>query len=102
MKAKLLPLKGKYYGTEIELYELGGTNRDTAEFSIWIASGEPSIRELTEWGVSQKEWDANGIVDDGWGGTAPVKSVGHLCDSHYECALTYRVAKIVVDAINGE
>jgi len=71
MKAKLRPLKGKYYGTEIEIDFEDGSDKEIIKF--WNTDGfEPSIREL------QKD----------------------ITDSHFENKLTYERAIRVVSAIN--
>lgn len=44
IKAKVLPLRGKYYGTEVEVFEDGVS---AGTFRIWLGgSSGPSDREL--------------------------------------------------------
>lgn len=74
IKAKVLPLRGKYYGTEVEVFEDGVS---AGTFRIWLGGGSgPSDRELT-----LAEGDV-GIVDY----------------SHYENCLSLTVAEAVEDA----
>lgn len=89
MKAKILPLKGKYYGTEIiiehdgdkEYYIKlwGGDDRDEYNY-------KPSEREV----ACAREY----AEDD--------EDVFEYIDfSHMESVTTYRIAKLIVDAINN-
>jgi hypothetical protein len=82
MKAKLLPLKGKYYGSEIEI---------TTEFPSWPlthikiwcnADYVPSNRQLKKLGISLKEVGS-----------------GELCWSHMESEFSYQLAEYLVDCI---
>lgn len=106
MKAKILPLKGKYYGTEIvvkfEPNELGerAWSYETT-FKLWLSDGEPSVRELESWNITQEQWDNNELVDSEWDGKIHVRDMDILCDSHYESKATYRLAKLIVNAVNN-
>ena len=72
-RAYILPLEGKYYGTEIDV-------GDTGLIEIWGVdkTGEPSQRELDTWGDEE----------------------GDICDSHYEDAGDLKVASVIVKALN--
>ena len=73
MKAKILPLKGKYYGTEIEVVDDNGLKFG---FTLWNSSSwTPSSREDYE--------------DD------------ELCDTHFESKETYELAQKIVNFLNG-
>ena len=77
LRAELGPLGGKYYGTEIELYE---NDCFLTTLTIWVmGDGSPSEREIELWAPDEFE----------------------ACDSHYESALGYKVCKLIVDAINN-
>jgi len=79
MNAKIQPLKGKYYGTTIEL--------DGGELiEVWIMGDwTPSARQLEYWGMTLQE-----AQDDGM-----------MCDSHYESADCYKLVERIVKAINN-
>lgn len=96
MDAKILPLYGKYYGTHVKI-ESGPASGHL--INVWVPTGEPSERELDSWGTTRADWDNNVIVDDGWGGKAPIKSLGYLCDGHYESELSLRIANAIVEAL---
>jgi hypothetical protein len=98
MDAEILPLVGKYYGTTIRINNGMAKGRD---IKLWFDSGEPSDRELATRGYTRDEWESNIDVDDGCGGISPIKSCGLICDSHYECQETYRVAQAIVDALGN-
>ena len=86
MKAKLRPLRGKYYGTEIEITDDNGFEY---EINLWNCGNfRPSPRELASWGdfgTSEKYWKEN----DG------------ACDGHFESLSSYNVAKRIIMLING-
>jgi hypothetical protein len=73
MKAKLLPLNGKYYGTKIEI-EQGG---DTQIISIWLTGSNPSIREV-ERGLPWEEFE----------------------NDNFESANSYLMASKICEAVN--
>lgn len=90
MKAELLPLTGKYYGTEIRLTDDAG---GASTLRIWHqADPEPSERELKSleddgpYLLTQEERDEayRDLVSGG----------------HYESATSLRVARIIVDALS--
>lgn len=96
MNASINPITGKYYGTEVCIHDGPGRGHS---IKLWFASGEPSERMINSWGYTQSQWDNNIAVDDGWGGILPIKSCDLMCDSHYECVETYRVAQAIVMAL---
>jgi hypothetical protein len=83
--AKVLPLKGKYYGTIVELIDEEGRK---SEIKIWIDDPDysPSDRQLEDYGFANKE-EAH---DDGF-----------PCDCHYESQRGYWIANCIASAING-
>ena len=86
MKAKLLPLSGKYYGTEIEVISDNGFEY---VIKLWnSANFRPSPRELARWGdfgTSEEYWREN----DG------------ACDGHFESLDTYNTAIRIITSIDG-
>ena len=97
MKAIIRPIEGKYYGTEIDIQTDSGRE---AHLRVWVACGEPSIRELQERGFTKDDWENNVDIDDGWGGKEKIRNAGFLCDSHYECKESLEIAQKIVSAIN--
>ena len=74
MKAKLLPLKGKYYGTKIAVEHQG----KESEISVWhMGNYKPSAREL--------ERRSEGF---------------EYCDSHFESEASLEIAKRIFAALN--
>lgn len=77
IKAKVLPLRGKYYGTEVEVFEDGIS---AGTFRIWLTGGSgPSDRELdlAEGDISSVDF------------------------SHYENCLSLAVAEYVAIALSN-
>ena len=100
MKASLMPLDGKYYGTKIFL-DYG--NGDNSVFVLWDSGNyQPSIRQLEYMGYTKAQWDANEMVPDGWGEDTmtPIRQLDIVCDSHFESNLTYNRALKIIDALN--
>lgn len=97
---RIKPLKSKYYETVIT------GNVDGKDFCIQINSTdrEPSGRELALAGITRAEWDANVLVDDGWGGKVPVQQSDSVIDpgGHYERQLTHDIACKIVAALSEE
>lgn len=94
MKAVIDSLYGKYYGTTVRILD-GKLKGD--RISIWFASGNPSSRQIESWGHTQEEWDSDAEVDDGFGGKTRLRSGGDMiCDNHYECDETLRIAEAIV------
>lgn len=95
IKAELLPLSGKYYGTEIHLKNEDGSQ---AEFIVWvnrISDGKPSEREqrahteqLVRYGYSDTEIENDPDL------------AYEICDDHYETQDALEICKVLVDAIN--
>ena len=98
MKAKLKPLKGKYYGTEIIVSD----NGIEAHIKIWDSGDyEPSKRELESHGYTEKQWNENELVDNGWGDAKePIKSLGLICDCHFESKQSYELAIKIMERLN--
>lgn len=106
MKAKLLPLDGKYYGTEIKVSD--GVH--TRILNVWIdpTVSEPSDREL-EGICTIEQWRANEMLDtsetviwraEEWPDGIPAKEACEICDQHYESREGLAFAQKIVDAIN--
>jgi len=114
MKARLLPLKGKYYGTTIELTSDSGLIYEVALWNNDIM--EPSERELEARGegISLNDWRENRLVlveninKEKVGGEIPDKirqparEVVGPWDDHFENKETYETARKLVDLINGK
>jgi hypothetical protein len=100
MKATLLPLKGKYYGTEIQVkFQDAG---EAQEIRLWDSTGfEPSTRQLEKHGYTQVQWDNNEEVNDGHGGLINIKLLDIVTDSHFESKITYQRALELVEKINS-
>ena len=102
MKAKLLPLKGKYYGTYIEIERSGLTyGIELWENGIF----EPSDREL-DGECTIEQWRANDVlpnVINGWTGEKGVKAQEYIeiCDSHFESRKTFDTAMAIIKAVNN-
>ena len=97
MKAKLLPLEGKHYGSIIEVSDL----QYTTQIKIWEnADHTPSERELERHGYTTKEWSENAMVDNCFGGLEPIRSSGVVSDCHFESKWQYDLCKKIVEAIN--
>lgn len=77
----VLPLDGKYYGTEVSVGH--------AYFTIWDHSVDspPSRRELAAYGVTE-DWDS--VPDD--------TKYDIICDSHYESTRDFELACLVAAA----
>jgi hypothetical protein len=100
MDARILPLDGKYYGTEISIVNDDG---EAFYFKIWNDSNyEPSDRELGN-KCTIEQWRKNEVLPiknkmDGTIGI-PAKEYCEICDSHFESRATYDVAKKIVKAL---
>lgn len=92
------PLKGKYYGTEIDIVTKCG---NTTTIKVWICNGIPSDRELALAGLTMADWENDKEIDDGWGGKIGCRTVGDIvCDNHYESELSLRIAQRIAEALN--
>lgn len=84
--ATIMPLSGKYYGTVIET--------QFGKIEVWLSSrghDEPSQREMAEWPEPSPE---NGSAEE-------IRSE-MMAGGHYESEISYRVAQIIVKALNQE
>ena len=98
MKARIYELRGKYYGTSIEIDFEDGHQE---VIKLWDSGNfEPSERWLNFYGYTKEQWDSNELVDNGWGTKSPIKEMDLVCDSHFESDVTYKRALAIVDAIN--
>lgn len=99
MRATLLPLSGKYYGTEIEIRFDNGVT-DTIE--LWNhGSFAPSNRELKECGLTRDQYNNNEIVDhDNFFGDIRARDALDVGDGHFESQETLENALSLIDAIN--
>lgn len=103
MEAKILPLEGKYYGTNVEIT----TGRADYILELWSGlngSGEPSDRELD--GICTiEQWRRNEVlpIQNSWTGEigVPAQEAFEVCDSHFENRHDYAVAQELVRRING-
>ena len=93
MKIQIKPLKGKYYGTEIEV--LDGTLKGMS-FSIWHNTGNPSERQLEQWSLTRQQWVNDELIDNGWGGKSKISQMDFMTDSHYESQETFEFANNIV------
>lgn len=100
MKAEILPLDGKYYGTEIKVSD----GEYEYHFKLWNnASFEPSDRELGD-KCTIEQWRENEElpIEDGWGSdTCPAQDYVDVGDGHFESRETYKLAQIITEAINS-
>lgn len=103
MEAKILPLNGKYYGTEILI---GDDEYDTI-IKLWCSADyQPSDRWLDIHGITRKQYENNEIVtivtwDEKSTYDTEAREECDICDSHFESQWTYELAKKVVSAINN-
>lgn len=82
MKAEILPLEGKYYGTKIIIID----GKENTLIEIWHSDGhDPSKRQLEQ---------------DGYNNVEKWKNDDCGCDSHYESDWTYKLANIIIEAVN--
>lgn len=96
MKATLLPLRGKYYGTLIEIEDEGFKHT----ISLWHSgSFEPSDRELE--GITIEQWRNNEEVNLAGYGYIPAREIVEICDEHFESRETYALALKMVEKLNS-
>jgi len=93
MKARLRELKGKYYGTEVEIFDDNDVSVGVAQ--IWLS---PNTDD--DYAMSEREVEHARVVLE-----MPTESLEELraewvCDSHYENRLSYTVAQKLIAAIN--
>lgn len=99
MKAKLLPLEGKYYGTKVEIdFEDEG---DKEVLTLWDTTGfELSIREIEKTGYSIEEYNNNPVIEHEWFGKSRLQDLLAPSDSHFESKLTYERALAIIEKLN--
>lgn len=101
LKAVVMPLDGKYYGTRVAVSR--GEER-LYVLTLWnSSSGEPSERELEGVCTIQQWRDNTRISALDWNGNdamVPVRELYELDDSHYEDRATYQDALDIVERIN--
>ena len=96
MKAEILPLSGKYYGTEIKVSD----GQHEHHFKLWSnASFEPSDRELGDI-CTIEQWRRDEEIDNG-GEVWTAKDFIDVGDGHFESRETYKLAQIITEAINS-
>lgn len=98
MKASLLPLRGKYYGTLIEIEDEGFKHT----ISLWHSgSFEPSDRELVGY-CTIEQWRNNELIKiKGLDKPLRAKEVFEICDEHFESRETYALALKMVEKLNS-
>ena len=99
MKATLLPLRGKYYGTLIEIEDEGFKHT----ISLWHSgSFEPSDREL-EGICSIEQWRNNEKINvEGWNGELLyAREAYEISDDHFESRETHALALKIVEKLNA-
>lgn len=98
MKAELLPLEGKHYGSTIRVTD----GRFTTEITVWEnADFVPSERELEALGYTMEDWINDIPVDYGFGGKVPIRQADITSDGHFESQWQYKLCRKIVDAINA-
>jgi len=100
VKAEILPLSGKYYGTEVEV-KFNDPEIQDGLIQIWITGNwKLSLREI---GI-MREFLSEGLTEKEVKETYPDGDKSMLedwvCDSHYETETSYKIAQLLVDAIN--
>lgn len=99
MKAKLLPLKQKYYCTEIEIDFQDGGSKEILKLND-DSNSDPSIRELKSLGYTQKQWNDNIIITDGWNNKVKIRESDIINSDHFENKLTYNRALDIISKLN--
>lgn len=84
--ASIRPLDGKYYGTKIQI-EYGAD--EPIIINIWKSTGKLSKRQCEYWCIKEGQE------------TEPEIRLSYLCDNHYESALTFMVADLLVNRLNN-
>lgn len=93
MKAELMPLEGKHYGSIIKITD----GKFRTEIKVWHnADYTPSDRELADYGATREDWDNNRKVD----GCVPICD-DLIADCHFESQWQYELCLLIVDAINS-
>jgi hypothetical protein len=84
--AKVLPLKGKYYGTTVELTDESGRK---SEIKVWI--------DDPDYDLSDRE-----LEDSCYKTREEAFDYGYPCDCHYESRRGLWLAGCIADAINAQ
>lgn len=105
MKAKLLPLEGKYYGSTIEIDMERNYPDNILHIEVWYNGNyEPSERELAKYDVSQEEWDLDKLREPRdyglYGIIKSAKELLDICDSHFESKETYELCNKIIHFLN--
>ena len=98
LKAEIIPLMGKYYGTVIKIQK-----EDAVwDIRLWNNSNpEPSERQLLDIGYTKEDWENNSLIPDGWGDEVEIRKANLFSDNHYESQQTFDIAQIIVKGIVG-
>lgn len=103
MKAEILSLgHKKYYGTEVKITYTDSNQEDL--ISIWVMGNyKPSEREY-DVEIDGKFYviDRDPFNDTEESSTNLTLWEYEICDSHYETETGYKIAQLLVDAINNE
>lgn len=97
VKAELIDLGGKYYGTEIALSygQPGNVEYDTGGMSVWFGGNhKPSKREVAGYVWRNNRWEQWDTFTNEW---YPYE----VNDSHYETQTSLEIAEVIVAAINN-
>jgi len=84
--AKVLPLKGKYYGTIVELTDEGGRK---SELKVWI--------DDPDYDLSDRE-----LQDSCYKTREEAFEDCYPCDCHYESKRSFWLANRIANAINAQ
>lgn len=112
IKAELLPLEDKYYGTRIDLTVLDGAGDEEwgTCITLWDSTiHDPSPREFEGFGFTREDWTNNKEIpikmaeDRLYYGkeTLPAQECYEICDSHFESKQTYDIAMKIIEKLNG-
>lgn len=94
MLARKLPLRGKHYGTKVEIRH----GDDSRDITVWFSGGAPSPEQLDRIGVTRQQWDDNALIDDeGY----PELAQDMLDLSHYQSEVEAAIADRIAWALNG-
>jgi len=99
LNARILPLEdGSYYGSEITVKVIDDIGVYYTEIEFGVSGGRPSDRWLEHCGYTKEDWDNNIMVEDGYGGKAPIQSE-LVCDAHYETQRTWELMQKVIRSL---
>jgi hypothetical protein len=90
LKARLLPLSGKHYGTKVAV-SLDGRSVGTIE--IWL-NRHDVYAQLSD--SSERELSTSDYTS-----VEEARQDGFPCDCHYESVLDYAVATAITDILDG-